>query len=116
MTSEANLLKQIILSVQIFGGRLFRNQVGRYKVGDRWISSGLCVGSSDLIGWTPIKIHAGMVGRTIAVFTAVEVKGPRGRLRPEQVAFIACAKVNGALVCCAQSVEDVEKTRTAFLG
>ena len=43
--------KLIKLSAQL-GMKLWRNQVGTYKLADgRYISSGLCVGSSDLIGY-----------------------------------------------------------------
>lgn len=68
-------------------GRLFRNNVGtgyqgkvatlngkRCIIEPRFITFGLCVGSSDLIGWTEVEITPDMVGKKVAVFTAVEVK------------------------------------------
>jgi hypothetical protein len=55
--------------------RVFRNQVGAYKLADgRYISSGLCPGSHDYIGWQSVKITPAMVGATIAVFTSIEFK------------------------------------------
>lgn len=40
----------------------------------RPLHAGLCLGSSDLIGWTSVLITPEMVGRTVAIFTAGEVK------------------------------------------
>lgn len=87
--TEAELLKKLMLDGSKLGLRLFRNQVGSYELKDgRWITSGLCVGSSDLIGYLPIAITREMVGRRVAVFVAVEAKGPHGRARPEQQQFV----------------------------
>src|SRR5690242_12972385 len=38
------------------------------------LHAGLTIGSSDTIGWTPVIITEAMIGRKIAVFTAVEIK------------------------------------------
>ena len=105
--SEQELMQEIQLEVSRLGGRVFRNQTGKYKVGDRWISSGLCVGSSDLIGWFP-KIEFDTMDDT-AVFLAIEVKTPKGRVRPEQQKFINCVKKAGGIAFVARSVEDVKK-------
>lgn len=75
--TETRLLNEIRKVVTPSGARLFRNQVGQYKLADgRWLRSGLFVGSSDLIGWTPVIITPEMVGQTFAVFTSIEVKKP----------------------------------------
>jgi hypothetical protein len=47
-----------------------------------------------------------MVGKRVAVFVAIETKSPRGRLTPEQRAFIETAKRMGALAGVARSVEE----------
>ena len=74
---ETNISNQIRLAVAYLGTKLFRNHVGFIKdkdgVGHRF---GLCKGSSDCIGWTTVKITPEMVGRKVAVFTAIEVKIP----------------------------------------
>ena len=78
--NEKDVEKRIILSVQECGTTVFKNNVGSAKKVDPntgkeyWINFGLCEGSSDLIGITPIEITQGMVGKTIGVFTAIEVK------------------------------------------
>ncbi len=64
--------------------RLFRNQVGCVESDGRWIRYGLTPGSADLIGWQSVTVTNEMVGRKLAVFTSIEVKGQHGRLTPEQ--------------------------------
>jgi hypothetical protein len=89
--SEAAIQQQVRLALSRAGAVAFRNNVGQYvdpKTG-RPIRYGLGVGSSDLIGWTPMVITPDMVGQTVAVFTAVEVKAPHGRPTEPQLNFIA---------------------------
>jgi len=80
MVTEKDIEKKIIMSVQGAGSVVFKNNVGYAQKTDPntgkkyWIRFGLCEGSSDLIGITPVTITQGMVGKTIGVFTAIEVK------------------------------------------
>jgi len=80
MTTEKDIEKKIIVSVQNAGSIVFKNNVGYAQKTDPntgkkyWIRFGLCEGSSDLIGITPVTITQGMVGKTVGVFTAIEVK------------------------------------------
>lgn len=106
-TTEATILRQILIRASQLGAKLFRNQTGQYKLADpecahcrmygRVLRSGLCVGSADLIGWTA-------EGR----FIAIEVKGPAGRATPEQQQFIDVARACGAVAVVARSVEEAE--------
>lgn len=66
----------------------------------RPIHAGLCVGSSDLIGW----------GKT-GLFTAIEVKTERGRVTPEQQNFIDAVKRAGGI---GAIVRNLEETREAL--
>ena len=50
---------------------------------------GLCKGSSDLVGLRQVVIGPEQLGQTLAVFTAIEVKAPGGRLREEQQSFLS---------------------------
>jgi len=99
--------------------RIFRNNSGKcwigaskkftqpqtvnVKAGDvlvqqaRYFDAGLCVGSSDLIGMKSVIITPDMVGKTMAVFTAIEVKTPTGKISPEQVNFLNMVKKMGGL-------------------
>jgi len=49
-----------------------------------------------------------MVGQTVAVFVAVEVKTPTGRVSPEQQQFLNVVRQHGAIACVARSVTDLE--------
>jgi hypothetical protein len=90
--------------------RLFRNNVGLFKTFDgRRIKTGLCNGSSDIIGWTPVTVTEDMVGDTVAVFTAIEVKKPNGRATDQQLNFIDNVRVDGGYAGIAKSTEDAEK-------
>lgn len=124
--SDVPFLKRILLAV---AGKatLFRQNVGtgwqgecyrptvttavRVGPGDvvirkaRPLKAGLVVGSSDLIGWTPVTITPEMVGRKLAVFTAVEAKEGSGRLTTEQGNFIGQVRVAGGFAGEARNVD-----------
>lgn len=99
--------------------RLFRNNVGLGYVGKpldprgdpmilqepRPIKFGLAKGSSDLIGWTPVTITPEMVGRTIPVFTSIEVKMKHGRVSPEQQAWLDAVQAAGGIANVCRSEE-----------
>lgn len=96
MTSETRIQSEIQLAASRVGARLWRNQVGKYELADgRWLSSGLCVGSSDLIGITPD-------GR----FLAIEVKRPGKTATPEQRAFVSLVRAMGGVAGVCHSVEE----------
>lgn len=106
--TEAAIQQQVRLALARAGVAAFRNNVGQYtdpKTG-RPIRYGLGVGSSDLIGWTPIVVTPDMVGRQIAVFTAVEVKAERGRPTDAQINFIEQVLKAGGFAGIARSPRD----------
>ena len=95
--TEKSLLNKIQLSLPNFF-RLFRNNTGRGWVGKtnhkngnvfienaRPLNAGLTKGSSDLIGWTSIEITPDMVGKKVAIFTAIEAKTGRQKPKKEPV-------------------------------
>lgn len=106
--TESRVVRQCLLRASRLGARLFRNNVGRLKVGERWVQYGLCVGSSDLIGWMPVTVTPEMVGTTVAVFVAIEAKTISGALRPEQRAFLQATRDAGAIAEVVRSVADLE--------
>lgn len=95
--SEAAIMTDTMLDARTFNCRLFRNQVGRYEVDGRWITTGLCKGSSDLVGYHVMTVTPDMVGKKIAVFASIEVKrSKREQPEPDQRKFInAVLKAGG---------------------
>ncbi len=99
---ETNVQRSIMMAVSRLGTRIFRNNVGTAwngknyatKDGKRVIENaqlirfGLCKGSSDLIGYTSKTVTPDMVGKKVALFTAIEVKKKGGKESPEQKNFI----------------------------
>ena len=115
MTPESHLEKTILLELSRGPVRLFRNSVALGWVGEfvgkegdctilrnaRRNSFGLAVGSGDLIGWT---IRDG-----VAVFTSLELKAPKGRLREGQAEWDAAVRAAGGLSGIVRSVDEARK-------
>lgn len=100
--------------------RVFRNNVGKAVAYDfknkkiikpiRVIEFGLCVGSSDLIGWKSVEITPEMVGQRIAVFVAIETKRPRkSKTSDEQHDFIRTVQNAGGIGLIAKSEKELEQ-------
>lgn len=95
-------------------GFMLRYQVGTFltmngdpvKIGE--------VGVSDLIGVTGYVVKPEDVGRTIGVFTAMEVKTATGRVRDEQSGFVARVLKLGGIAGIVRSPEDAEKLISDF--
>jgi len=88
--------------------RLFRNQVGQLpdpRTG-RMVQFGLARGSADLIGWRTLVVTPEMVGQRIAVFTSIEVKTERGRIRPDQHAWLGTVQAAGGIAGISRSIAD----------
>lgn len=87
--------------------RMFRNNCGVARTDDgRVIRYGVASpGGADLIGWRSVTITPDMVGRQMAVFTAIEVKSATGRPSKDQENFLETVRVFGGLSGIARSVE-----------
>lgn len=113
--SESALLKSILISASKIGLRLFRNNVGTLRdARGGYVAYGLGVGTSDLIGWTPVTITPELVGRTLAVFTAVETKYGKRTTTSEQRAFLDAVSNAGGIACVARAEADVEDAAKRF--
>ncbi len=89
---ETYIQSEIIRTVDKLNNvRLFRNNTGMLN----GIRFGLCVGSSDLIGFQSIMVTPEMIGQKLAVFTALEVKTAKGKATPAQTKFIEMVRVFG---------------------
>jgi hypothetical protein len=105
--SEAAIVADVRLAWSNAGGRIFRNNVGQlYDRDGRIVRYGLCVGSSDLIGWRPVTITPEMVGQTIAQFAALEVKRKGGKPTGDQVRFIKAVQAAGGLAGVVTSADE----------
>lgn len=108
--SEKKIINDVLLSASKLGWRLFRNNTGTGWAGKIFrtpmpisvrlnpedviirnaslLNAGLCKGSSDIIGWKPVIITQDMVGKTVAIFTAIEIKYGSTKTTEEQSNFI----------------------------
>jgi hypothetical protein len=106
--SEAAIQQQIRLAMSRAGSVMHRNNVGAYRdETGRVIRYGVGnPGGSDLIGWTPVIITHEMVGGMLGVFTAIEVKAPRGRPTEAQLNFIRQVQLGGGIAGIARSADE----------
>lgn len=111
MGRKANNIEKLIrMEASKNGDRLFPNNVGATRTPTgAYLQYGLCKGSSDLIGWTTIEVTPEMVGKKIAVFTAIEVK-TTDSLRKEQKDFLNLVEQSGGIADVARSTEDYKTT------
>jgi hypothetical protein len=106
---EQAIQNDIRLELGHGSARLFRNNTGCLRNDrGRVVCFGLAKGSSDLIGWKTVEITPDMVGMTVAVFTAIEVKD-QGRATPEQRRFISCVQQAGGFAGVARSVDEAKE-------
>lgn len=73
----------------------------------RPLKAGLCTGSSDVIGITPVLITQQMVGQTVGLFTAVEVKVGKNKATEKQKNFLKVVEQNGGLAGVARCTDDI---------
>jgi hypothetical protein len=106
--SEAAIQQQIRLALSRAGSVMHRNNIGAYRDDQgRVIRYGVGnPGGSDLIGWTPVLITHDMVGGMLGVFTAIEVKAPRGRPTDAQLNFLRQVQLGGGIAGIARSTQD----------
>ena len=113
MKAEKDIINAILLGASERGHRLFRQNTGKGWVGKvvggvgadrvtlrepRPLVAGLCVGSSDVIGYT-----------STGQFVALEVKTPGVRVTPEQKAFLDAARAKGCITGVVYSADEALK-------
>ena len=92
------------------GGIAWRNQSGTYKNihGGGYTKVGM-VGGADVIGAVPLKITEDMVGETVGVLVAVEMKSDSyTKCSPEQIQFLDWVGRVGGIPVVARTMEDIE--------
>jgi len=137
--NEQSLLKKFLLEFSRQGSRLFRCNTGmaytsslkpirtsqprmvKLEPGDvllkkaRPFQTGWPKGTPDLLGFTSVTIQQDMVGKTVAVFTGVEVKSSkRIRITKEQHAFVRMINDKGGIATIAYGLDDYLKAVTNF--
>lgn len=127
--SEKTLISEIQLLYSQKGHRIFRQNTGTGWAGEffkpamptsvrinpsdvviknaRPLRAGLCTGSSDLIGWQSITITEDMIGKRVAIFTAIEVKHGSTRTTEEQTRFIESVNSSGGVGKIVRSLDEV---------
>ena len=120
MNKETTLQRQILMALSeagcvvwrlntgvAYAGRVIHRAGQQVTLADaRMIPFGLVVGGSDIIGIKPTIITADMIGQTIGVFTAIEVKTATGRVTKEQQTFIDAVCRAGGRAGIARSVDE----------
>ena len=124
--NESEIQQRIQIEGPRFNCQLLRNNSGAFRDAEgRFVFFGLGniskkhsdrIKSSDLIGFTRIVVTPDMVGRTVAIFTAVEVKasdwadGKKFNAREEaQATFIDWIRKAGGFAGFANSIESFKR-------
>ena len=107
MNLESSILQNIRLAAA--PSILWRNNSGAYMKDGFFVRYGVASpGGSDLIGFTPVKITVCHVGRTLPVFSAIEVKTATGRISDAQQNFIDVIRRNGGIAGIARTVAEAK--------
>ena len=106
---EGGLTRRIMLATSRAGATVWRNNAGvaRYPDGSVVKYGVANPGGSDLIGLASIEVTPSMVGQRVAVFLAIEVKTPSGRLTDDQRRFIDFVRAAGGIGIVARSEDDL---------
>ena len=105
--SEIKNQNEIRIALNTENTRAWRNNVGFAKIKGRPVTFGIPgKGGSDLIGLHSITIGPEHVGKTVAVFLAVECKSATGKTTKEQTNFINYINSVGGIAGVARSADD----------
>ena len=118
-TSEADLMAQILLAHSRGEARLFRINSGlswQGQVIEHTVSRLVlknpravrlaCAGFADLAGYRSELITPEYLGRTVAIFSAIEAKFGRNKPTAEQAVFLKLVAEAGGRAGVARSVDD----------
>jgi len=105
---ETKIQNKIMMDMSKKGYLVWRNQVGLFKTMDgRTVNIGI-KGSSDLMAVKPTVITPDMVGQTVAVFVAVEVKTATGRQSEPQKKWQKAVEKLGVKYIIARCEDDID--------
>lgn len=128
--TEMGILKLCMIRLSQIGVRVWRNNTGTGWAGKtqrvakqtsvmmypgdvlirqaRPLNAGLCVGSSDLVGLIPTVVTAEMIGTTVGIFFAPEVKTDTGTTSLDQDRFHTIVNRLGGIAGIVRSPDDAE--------
>lgn len=107
-----NALADVCFNFRANVGRGWTGDVHKLPNGDilikgpRPFDTGLPAGFADTFGFTPVTITADMVGRTVAVFHAIEYKSAKGKAATLQASFLEAVRRNGGRAGIARTEAD----------
>ena len=107
--TEAELMERVLRRLRKDPGlRIRRNLTGTFRSmnGIHTVQVGFGQGSADLIGWRSIVVTPELVGRRVAVFTALELKGRRTPWQPGQKDFLRQAQEAGCIAGMARTLRE----------
>lgn len=83
------------------------NKIHKFGVGPN--------GASDLIGFYELTITEDMIGKTLPIFTAIEVKTLKGRPSKEQLKFIDILQKRNSIADIARCADDIKRIIKEYL-
>ena len=119
---ESVLMRQCLMELSRRGARVFRNNTAMGWAGqivDRTgpylrllnaypLHAGLCIGSSDVIGWMPITVTPEMVGKTVGLFLACECKSAGEKPTENQAIFLRNVREAGGVAIWLRDVDELD--------
>ncbi len=108
MTTEHTNLKNLLCKAAAPGTILFPYANGLFRtIQGNPITLGV-PGVLDLIGYTMVLITPAMVGKSLPVFTAIDAKVGKDRVRQTQADFIAASLKNNCLAGAVKSIVEMK--------
>lgn len=129
--SESEVQQRIQIEASYHKCNLMRNNSGaltdregrqvRFGLGNTSKQHNDRIKSSDLVGFTVVTITPEMVGKKVAVLTAVEVKESEWKFTSTareraQLAFIDWIRANGGIAGFARSIDDFKTLMREYLN
>lgn len=113
--TESQIQTQIRIACNQGGTRAWRNNIAKLKVRGQWVNYGIPgKGGSDLLGLHKMEILPEHVGKSVAVFVAIEVKSATGKTTPHQDSFLDFIKNQGGISGVARSAEEAQNLITEY--
>ena len=107
--SESGAYALRINSGTFWGGEIVAHDGRRLMLEHPTRINGAPAGTSDILGCSTVTITPDMVGQTVAIMFAVEVKRPGEPVPKHQDRYLALMRARGARAGVARSAEDAVK-------